>query len=119
MVGLDAAGKSSILTTLKVGKFTGTIPTIGLNVQTVDYKNVRFTVMDVGGNPSWNNSFKGTQAVIFVVDSQLQNRLDEARSGLLRLMQEENLKDASLLVFANKQVNFIQLSHHMLSCKIY
>lgn len=49
MVGLDAAGKTTILYKLKLGEIVTTIPTIGFNVETVEYRNVSFTVWDVGG----------------------------------------------------------------------
>ena len=49
MVGLDAAGKTTILYKLKQGEVVTTLPTIGFNVETVDYKNISFTVWDVGG----------------------------------------------------------------------
>ncbi|KAJ6526876.1 ADP-ribosylation factor family-domain-containing protein, partial [Mycena vulgaris] len=48
-VGLDAAGKTTILYKLKVGEIVTTIPTIGSNVETVEYKNISFTVWDIGG----------------------------------------------------------------------
>ncbi|KAF8406272.1 hypothetical protein HHK36_008357 [Tetracentron sinense] len=67
MVGLDAAGKTTILYKLKLGEIITTIPTIGFNVETVEYKNVSFTVWDVGGQ------------------------------------DKDDLRDAILLVFANKQ----------------
>jgi len=57
MVGLDAAGKTTILYKLKLGEIVTTIPTIGFNVETVEYKNISFTVWDVGGQdkirPLW------------------------------------------------------------------
>ncbi|KTF74595.1 hypothetical protein cypCar_00049826, partial [Cyprinus carpio] len=49
MVGLDAAGKTTVLYKLKLGEVVTTIPTIGFNVETVEYKNISFTVWDVGG----------------------------------------------------------------------
>ena len=49
MVGLDAAGKTTILYNLKLGEVVTTIPTIGFNVETVEYKNISFTVWDIGG----------------------------------------------------------------------
>ena len=48
MVGLDAAGKTTVLYKLKLGEIVTTIPTIGFNVETVQYKNINFTVWDVG-----------------------------------------------------------------------
>ena len=59
MVGLDAAGKTTILYKLKLGEIVTTIPTIGFNVETVEYKNISFTVCDVGGQdkirPLWRH----------------------------------------------------------------
>jgi small GTP-binding protein len=108
MAGLDAAGKTSILYKLKIGKFVTTIPTIGLNVETVEYRNIRFTVLDVGGQekvrPLWRHYYKGTRALIFVVDSDDKERLSEAQYELQQMLNAEELKDAALLIFANKQV---------------
>ncbi|GMH25217.1 hypothetical protein Nepgr_027060 [Nepenthes gracilis] len=107
MVGLDAAGKTTILYKLKLGEVITTIPTIGFNVETVDYKNVSFTVWDVGGQdkirPLWRHYFKNTQGLIFVVDSNDRDRIIEAKDELHRMLSEDELRDATLLVFANKQ----------------
>ncbi|XP_030477527.1 ADP-ribosylation factor 1-like [Syzygium oleosum] len=107
MVGLDAAGKTTILYKLKLGEIVTTIPTIGFNVETVEYKNVSFTVWDVGGQdkirPLWRHYFQNTQGLIFVVDSNDRERISEARDELHRMLSEDELRDATLLVFANKQ----------------
>ncbi|GJW93137.1 ADP-ribosylation factor 2 [Tanacetum coccineum] len=141
MVGLDAAGKTTILYKLKLGEIVTTIPTIGFNVETVEYKNISFTVWDVGGQdkirPLWRHYFQNTQGLIFVVDSNDRDRVVEARDELHRMLNEVNLhllhllktllrlsqthengyalvaplkaenidelRDAVLLVFANKQ----------------
>ncbi|CAJ0766351.1 624_t:CDS:2 [Entrophospora sp. SA101] len=101
MVGLDAAGKTTILYKLKLGEIVTTIPTIGFNVETVEYKNISFTVWDVGGQdkirPLWRH------CIIFVVDSNDRERISEAREELQRMLNEDELRDALLLVFANKQ----------------
>lgn len=47
--------------------------------------------------------FQNTQGIIYVVDSNDRDRVDEAREELMRMLQEDELRDASLLVFANKQ----------------
>lgn len=107
MVGLDAAGKTTILYKLKLGEIVTTVPTIGFNVETLDYKNVSFTVWDVGGQDKirtlWRHYFQNTQGVIFVVDSNDRERVDEARAELSRMLSEEELNDAALLILANKQ----------------
>lgn len=107
MVGLDAAGKTTILYKLKLGEVVTTIPTIGFNVETVEYKNVSFTVWDVGGQdkirPLWRHYFQNTQGLIFVVDSNDKDRVEESAEELSKMLHEEELNDAILLVFANKQ----------------
>jgi len=107
MVGLDAAGKTTILYKLKLGEIVTTIPTIGFNVETVEYKNICFTVWDVGGQdkirPLWRHYFQNTQGLIFVVDSNDRERITEAQEELQKMLQEDELREATLLVFANKQ----------------
>ena len=84
-----------------------TIPTIGFNVETVQYRNLTFTVWDVGGQRSirllWRHYYENTQALIFVVDAADRARVPEARAELEYLLNEEELREALLLVFANKQ----------------
>ena len=63
---------------------------------------------DVGGQdkirPLWRHYFQNTQGLIFVVDSNDRERVGEARDELHRMLQEDELRDAVLLIFANKQV---------------
>ncbi len=107
MVGLDAAGKTTILYKMKLGEVVNTIPTIGFNVETVEYKNISFNVWDVGGQDKirllWRHYYTNTQGLIFVVDSNDRDRIEENREELHKMLGEEELKDAVLLVFANKQ----------------
>merc|ERR1711898_9609 len=107
MVGLDAAGKTTILYKLKLGEVVTTIPTIGFNVETVEYKNISFTVWDVGGQdkirPLWRHYYQNTQGLIFVIDSNDRDRIEDAREELTKMLNEEEMRDAVLLVFANKQ----------------
>ena len=111
MVGLDAAGKTTILHKLKLGEIVTTcnttIPTIGFNVETVEYKNISFTVWDVGGQdkirPLWRHYYQNTQGLIFVVDSNDKDRVGEAHDELHRMLSEDELREAIVLVFANKQ----------------
>ena len=84
---------------------------LGFNVETVEYKNISFTVWDVGGQdkirPLWRHYFQNTQGLIFVVDSNDRERVGEAREELMRMLAEDELRDAVLLIFANKQVRTI------------
>ena len=107
LLGLDAAGKTTILYKLKLNELVQTIPTIGFNVETVEYKNLRFTIWDVGGQEKirnlWKHYYTNTNALIFVVDSNDKKRIDIAAKELHFMMNAEELKDANLLVLANKQ----------------
>lgn len=97
----------AILYRLKANSDVTTIPTVGFNVETVTYKNVKFSVWDVGGQdkirPLWRHYFSGTQGLIFVIDSNDRARIDEARQELHRIITDREMKEALLLVFANKQ----------------
>ncbi|RYP69186.1 hypothetical protein DL769_005354 [Monosporascus sp. CRB-8-3] len=107
ILGLDNAGKTTLLYRLKIGEVVTTIPTIGFNVESVTYKNLNFNVWDLGGQtsirPYWRCYYANTAAVIFVVDSTDIERLQTAAEELAAMLNEEELKDAALLVFANKQ----------------
>merc|ERR1712014_221302 len=98
MVGLDAAGKTTILYKLKLGEVVTTVPTIGFNVESVKYKNISFTVWDMGGQDKirnlWRVYLKGSAGIIFVVDSTDKMRITEARHELTKLLEEEDLKGA-------------------------
>jgi Arf/Sar family protein len=79
MLGLDAAGKTTILYKFKLGEVVSTIPTIGFNVETVRYKNIVFNMWDIGGQekirPLWRHYYQNTDAIIFVVDSCDKERM--------------------------------------------
>ena len=76
-------------------------------METVTYKNVKFNVWDVGGQdkirPLWRHYYTGTQGLVFVVDSQDRERIDEAKQELRRILSDREMKECLLLVFANKQ----------------
>merc|ERR1711970_543540 len=107
MLGLDAAGKTTVLYKLKLGEVVTTIPTVGFNVETVEYKSISFNVWDVGGQDKirklWRYYYQNTQGLIFVVDSSDRDRIEDAREELMKMLQEDEMRDAVLLVFANKQ----------------
>jgi len=107
MLGLDAAGKTTVLYKLKLGEVVTTIPTVGFNVEKVEYRNISFTVWDVGGQDKirrlWRYYFQGTQGLVFVVDSSDRDRVEDAREELTKVLGEDEMRDAALLVLANKQ----------------
>eukprot|EP00438_Fugacium_kawagutii_P022821 Skav208213 [mRNA] locus=scaffold2026:355220:355774:+ [translate_table: standard] len=110
MVGLDAAGKTTILYKLKLGEVVTTIPTIGFKVETAEYKNLSVVVWDLGGQdkfrPLWRHyyeDYQGTIALIYVVDSNDCDRIEDAREELTKMLNEDEMRDVPLLVFAHKQ----------------
>ena len=138
MVGLDNAGKTTILYKLALDEIVSTIPTVGLNIETITYKDIKFHVWDLGGQLSkksisihciqcklsliciphnlcrkkirslWSNYYQDTDAIIFVIDSNEKERIDELRNDnvkheLYKLLNNKLLSSAILLIFANKQ----------------
>ncbi|KAL4433061.1 hypothetical protein ABPG77_006488 [Micractinium sp. CCAP 211/92] len=107
MLGLDAAGKTTILYKLHIGEVLSTVPTIGFNVEKVQYKNVVFTVWDVGGQeklrPLWRHYFNNTDALIYVVDCCDRERVGRAASEFKQIVEDPLMRHSAILVFANKQ----------------
>ena len=107
MLGLDAAGKTTILYKLRLGEVVTTIPTIGFNVETVAVKATHLTCWDVGGpdkiRPLWRHYYQDTQALIFVIDSNDRDRITESADELEQIVREPELNNCPVLVFANKQ----------------
>ena len=91
----------------QVGEVVTTIPTIGSNVEQVTYKNLKFQVWDLGGQTSirtyWRCYYSNTDAVIYVVDSADRDRVGISKQELVSMLEEEELKNAILVVLANKQ----------------
>uniref|UniRef100_A0A914QB84 ADP-ribosylation factor n=1 Tax=Panagrolaimus davidi TaxID=227884 RepID=A0A914QB84_9BILA len=108
MFGLDAVGKTTILYKLLLPtKVITTIPTIGFNIETFEYKNISFTIWDSGGGdklrPLFRHYFEKSDTVIFVVDSTDYERMDEAAEFLHGFFNEKIIQDVTLLILANKQ----------------
>ena len=132
MVGLDNAGKTTILYRLHLGEAIDTNPTVGSNVEEVVHRNVRFQVWDLGGQEKlrrvWTTYYVGAHAVVLVIDSMDRERLPLVREELASITANEvpnsilllalmaapytsgacharaqELRRAVLLVLANKQ----------------
>ena len=108
LLGLDGAGKTTILYKLKLNETVESCPTIGFNVETVSpRKGVTFTVWDVGGQdkirPLWKHYFRDADGLMFVVDSLDVGRVSEAQKELNGLLSDPQLGGIPVVILANKQ----------------
>ena len=107
MLGLDNAGKTTILKKFNGEDISSISPTLGFNIKTLEHKGYNLNIWDVGGQKSlrsyWRNYFETTDGLIWVVDSADARRMQDCKKELHSLLQEERLLGATLLVFANKQ----------------
>ena len=107
MVGLDAAGKTTIMYKIKMNETVKTIPTIGFNLETMEYKGLKMQMWDIGGQDKlrslWKHYYEGTDALIYVVDSSDRDRMEINYETLNQMLIEPELEKACVLVYANKQ----------------
>ncbi|XP_030903588.1 ADP-ribosylation factor-like protein 11 [Melopsittacus undulatus] len=108
MLGLDLAGKSTLLYKLKSGQAVETCPTVGFNVESLQTPcGVSFTLWDIGGQgslrPSWPDYLEDTDTLIFVLDSTDTARLPEAAAALEDALSHPGMAGIPILLLANKQ----------------
>lgn len=112
MLGLDSAGKTTVLYRLKFNEFVNTVPTIGFNTEKIKLSNgtakgISCHFWDVGGQeklrPLWKSYSRCTDGIIYVVDSVDADRLEEARTELHKVTKFAENQGTPLLVIANKQ----------------
>ncbi|KAB0798196.1 hypothetical protein PPYR_09189 [Photinus pyralis] len=107
IVGLDNAGKTTILYQFLMNEVVHTSPTIGSNVEEVVWRNIHFIMWDLGGQQSlraaWSTYYTNTEFVIVVIDSTDKERLITIREELHKMLSHEELSKAGVLIYANKQ----------------
>ena len=109
MIGLDSAGKTTILYKLKLGEVVRTTPSLGFWIEKVEFKNILFTSWDIGGGEDMIRphylriNYEIFQGLIYVVDSNDRDRIDYARDYLQNMLNEDQFREVVILVFANKQ----------------
>jgi len=107
ILGLQNAGKTTILYRLSLGQLVSTQPTIGSNVEEISHNNVKFQAWDLGGQETmrsvWDVYYINTDAIIYVIDSADVDCYEESKVEFLKLMQHEELKSSTILIYANKQ----------------
>ncbi|KAF1963479.1 ADP-ribosylation factor family protein [Byssothecium circinans] len=135
MIGLQNAGKTSLLRVLAGGEFTvDSIPTVGFNMKRVQKGHVTLKCWDLGGQPRfrsmWERYCRGVNAMVFIVDSADRDALPVAREELKLLLEKPALDGIPLLVLGNKSdlpnkmsvdelieaLNLKAVSHREVSC---
>jgi len=107
LLGLDNAGKTTLLKQLASEDITQITPTQGFNIKSVQSSGFKLNVWDIGGQrrirPYWKNYFEHTDVLIYVIDSADRKRFEETGVELGELLDEEKLSGVPVLIFANKQ----------------
>ncbi|KAL5115690.1 ADP-ribosylation factor-like protein 2 [Pleosporales sp. CAS-2024a] len=106
MLGLDNAGKTTIVKKMMGEDVNSVSPTLGFIIKTIEHDGYKLNIWDVGGQKTlrtyWKNYFEKTDTLIWVVDATDRHRIDDCRAELAGLLQEERLAGASVLVLKNK-----------------
>ncbi|BFZ20862.1 hypothetical protein BsWGS_23901 [Bradybaena similaris] len=107
LLGLDNAGKTTLLKVLASEDISHITPTQGFNIKSVQSKGFKLNVWDIGGQrrirPYWKNYFENTDLLIYVIDSSDRKRFEETGDEMTELLEEEKLAGVPVLIFANKQ----------------
>jgi len=109
MIGLDSAGKSTIIDQLLKDTPLSSIPIFGIAKEEAEYKNLKITSIDIGDSKRTleiqaKSYFTGSKGLVFVVDSTDSERLDQAKEDLHYLLTLEEMKQVdAVVILANKQ----------------
>ena len=107
LAGFDGSGKTSILNQLKYLEIRKTEPTIGYNIETIDYKGLNFTIVDTGGQDKirvlWKHYYQNIDGLIYVMNSNERDYIEDNLEEIKKMSHEEELEGCPFLIFANKQ----------------
>ncbi|KAM9777084.1 ADP-ribosylation factor-like protein 4A [Syngnathus typhle] len=113
IVGLDCAGKTTVLYRLRFDEFVNTVPTKGFNSEKIkaslgeSRRTASFHFWDVGGQeklrPLWRSYTRCADGMVFVVDSADAERMEEAKTELHKITRLAENQGVPVLVVANKQ----------------
>uniref|UniRef100_A0A667Y962 ADP-ribosylation factor-like protein 3 n=2 Tax=Myripristis murdjan TaxID=586833 RepID=A0A667Y962_9TELE len=107
LLGLDNAGKTTLLKQLASEDVSTITPTQGFNIKSITCHGMKLNVWDIGGQRNirtyWKKYLENTDLLIYVVDSTDKKRFEETGVELSELIEEENLHGVPVLIFANKQ----------------
>ncbi|KAK4749704.1 hypothetical protein SAY87_027153 [Trapa incisa] len=114
VLGIEKSGKTTLLEKLKslYSNLEGLppdriVPTVGLNIGRVELPNAKLVFWDLGGQPGlrsiWEKYYEEAHAVVFVIDASCPSRFEDSKSALEKVLRNDDLQGAPLLILANKQ----------------
>ena len=105
-LGLDDAGKTTLLHLLKNNSIITHLPTLYPNSEELVLGNITFTTFDLGGHIQvrrvWKDYLPAADGIVFIVDMSDPSRFPEARKELESVLSDEDTANAPVLILANK-----------------